>query len=243
MCVKLYCFFGFFDNINSNYFHFTLKSNLESINEKGLLLKKGKHAKYIEVTDKVFFVQGLDNLLILFDCWINVYKKIPILPDLKLTYGFGSWAMRSKFFPMFLVDLYFIIIKNSKRHKKYAYKIFEKLLNECILLNLNLKENIDFNFLDIDQIKSRGYRKRHLIELGYSEKYSNMNSNKMDKWNLHTLDNKGIKPSKLKLCSINKSTQFKDVFTYSLENTNLDLKDMCPNLYDFLISNKENYNK
>lgn len=144
------------DDINLNYFHFTRRDNLDSIEKRGLLPKKGAHAKYIEETEKVFFVQGLDNLLILFDSWINVYKKIPMLPDLKVTYGLGSWAMRSKYFPMFLVDLYFMFIKNSKRHKKYAYKIMDKLLDESILLNLDLEEKIDFNLSDIDQIKARG---------------------------------------------------------------------------------------
>ena len=127
------------DDLSSNYFHFTWKKNLASIEEKGLLPRKGKHAKYIEETEKVFFVQGLDNLLILFDCWINVYKKVPFLPESKLTHGLGAKAMRSKHFPMFLVDCYFAIIKNSKRHKKYAYKVFDKLLDECVLLQLNLK--------------------------------------------------------------------------------------------------------
>lgn len=142
--------------------------------------------------------------------------------------------MRSKYFPMFLVDFYFMIIKNSKRHKKYAYKIFDKLLDECVLLHLDLEENKDFDFSDIDQIKARGYRKKHLIQLGYSEKYSDMNSNKMDNWNLHTLTNRGIDPSKLKLCYVNDSTNIRDILNYILKNTRLDLKDKCPNLYDYL---------
>jgi len=225
------------NDINSNFFHFTWKNNLVNIEEKGLLPKKGLHAKYIEETEKVFFVHGLDNLLILFDCWINVYKKVPLLPKLNLTYGLGSKVMRSKYFPMFLVDFYFLIIKNSKRHKRYAYKIIDKLLDECILLQLDLEEKIDFDFADIDQIKARGFRKRHLIELGYSEKYSDMDSNKMDNWNLHTLTNKGISPSKLKLCSVNNSTDIRDILNFILKNTKLDLKDICPNLYDYLNTN------
>lgn len=55
-------------DINSNYFHFTRRNNLKSIEENGLVPRKGKHAKYIEDHKKCFFVQGLDNLLILFDC-------------------------------------------------------------------------------------------------------------------------------------------------------------------------------
>ena len=226
------------NDINTSYFHFTKKSNLESVDERGLIPQKGKHANYLEDTKKVFFVKGLDNLLILFDCWINVYKKIPILPDSKLTYGLASKAMKSKYFPMCFVDFYFILVKNSKRHKKYAYKIFDKLLDECVLLHLDIKEGVEFSFIDIDEIKSRGYRKRHLIELGYSEKYSDMNSNKMDNWNLHTLNNKGIEPSKIKLCFINNSYSIKDILNYTLKNTKLNLKDICPNLYDYLNRNQ-----
>lgn len=83
-------------NMDSNYFHFTWKSNLDSIEQKGLVPRKGGHAKYIEKTKKVFFVQGLDNLLILFDCWINVYKKIPPVPQSTIAHNLGSKAMRSK---------------------------------------------------------------------------------------------------------------------------------------------------
>lgn len=226
------------NDMDSNFFHFTWKSNLANIEEKGLLPKKGHPAKYIEETEKVFFIQGLNNLLILFDCWINVYKKVPLLPQLNITYGLGSKAMRSKYFLMFLVGFYFMIIRNSKKHKKYAYEIFDKLLSECILLNLNIEENIDFSFSDIDQIKARGYKKRHLIELGYSDKYSDMNSNKMDNWNLHTLSGKGINSNKLKLCVINNSISIRDILDYILENTKINLKDMCPNLYDYLNSYK-----
>ena len=222
------------NDMKANFFHFTKKSNLESIDKNGLIPKKGQHAKYIEETEKVFFVQGLDNLLILFDCWINVYKKIPFLPNSKITYGLGSKAMRSKYFPMLLVDIYFMLVKNSKHQKKYAYKIFDKLLDECILLNLDIRDGEEFSFSDIDEIKSRGYRKRHLIELGYSEKYSDMNSNKMDKWNLHTSTNRGIEFDKIKLCCINNSYNIKDIFYYALENTNLNLKDICPNLYYYI---------
>lgn len=226
------------NDMNSNFFHFTWKNNLANIEEKGLLPKKGPHAKYIEETEKVFFIQGLDNLLILFDCWINVYKKVPLLPKLNISCGLGSKAMRSKYFPMFLVNFYFMIIRNSKRHKKYAYETFNKLLSECILLNLDIEENIDFSFSDIDQIKARGYRKRHLIELGYSEKYSDMSSNKMDSWNLHTLSGKGINSNKLKICIINNSISIRDILDYILDNTKINLKDMCPNLYDYLNSYK-----
>ena len=54
------------NDIDFNYFHFTNKKNLESIKEEGLIPKIGYHAISLERTKKVFFVQCLDNLLILF---------------------------------------------------------------------------------------------------------------------------------------------------------------------------------
>ena len=65
-----------------------------------------------------------------------------------------------------------------------------------------------------------------------------MNSNKMDNWNLHTLSGKGINSNKLKLCVINNSISIRDILDYILENTKINLKDMCPNLYDYLNSYK-----
>ncbi len=153
-------------DINENYFHFTPKCNLESIEKNGLLPKIGQNAKYIEKTKKVFFVEGLDNLLILFDCWINVFYYMPKIPFI---YTLGSHFLRQKWFPQFIADVYFGVLKKTKIHKKRAYKVFEKILNESVLLNLNLIGNIDFKYDDIDEIKSRNYKKRHLELMGYSK--------------------------------------------------------------------------
>lgn len=122
------------NDMYSGYIHFTKKINLSSIEKNGLVPTKGEHAQYIEKSKKVFFFQGLDNLLILFDCWINVYKKAPLLPE--ITHKLGVMAMCSKYFPSVLVDLYFKTIKNSKRHKNYAYKIFDKLLEEWCFIKI-----------------------------------------------------------------------------------------------------------
>lgn len=72
----------------------------------------------------------------------------------KIIHSLESKAMRSKYFPMFLFDLYFKTIKNSKRHNNYTYNIFDKLIKECVLLNLNIKEDEVFSFKDVDEIKA-----------------------------------------------------------------------------------------
>ena len=221
-------------DINNNYFHFTEYSNINNIEEKGLLPKKGKHAGLLEENEKVFFVKGLDNLLILFDCWINVYKKKPPFKETSPLLKIGSIAMKTKYFPTFWVDFYFKVTKNSKNHKKIAYQVFDKLLEECVLLNLDIKENIDFKMTDIDEIKSSGYKKKHLITMGYSKKYSKLEDNSMDEWNLHTIANRGVNKDKIKLCYYNNSCKMKDILIFAINNTKIDLDEITPVLSDYL---------
>ena len=74
----------------------------------------------IEKTEKVFFVEGLDNLLILFDCWINAIYYIPIIP---LIYKLGAFFLRQKWFPNIIGDSYFKFLKVSKFIKRELLKI------------------------------------------------------------------------------------------------------------------------
>lgn len=218
-------------DINLNYFHFTKQNNLKSINNKGLLPKISFHAMSLEDTKKVFFVQGLDNLLILFDCWIHVCSKYPLIPGM---FNLGTKVMRYKWFPKSIIYAYFKYTEYNKFHKFVAYKYFDYFLKNYVLLNLTIKEKVDFSFEDIDQIKAKGYPKEFLVKGGYSLIYSNLETIKMDKWNLHTFTDHGVESSKLKLCYINKSCKMIDILNFAIHNTNLNLKDICPVLYKYL---------
>lgn len=59
---------------------------------------------------------------------------------MKLTHGLGSRAMKSKYFPMFLVDLYFVVVKNSKRHKNMHIKYLTNYLSNVFYYILILKK-------------------------------------------------------------------------------------------------------
>ena len=225
-------------DFKNNFFHFTEYANIDSIKKNGLLPKKGKHAGVLEDSEKVFFVKGLDNLLILFDCWINVYKKKPLFKESSVLLKIGSKVMRTKYFPKFWVDIYFRVTKNSKVHRKVAFEVFDKVLENCILFNLNIKEEEDFTMSDVDEIKARGYKKKHLKTMGYSEKYSDINGNAMDEWNLHTKSNVGIGKEKISLCYCDNSYKMKDIFKYILKNTSLNIKDITPVLYDYIRDRK-----
>ncbi len=222
-------------DINSNYFHFTAKHNLESIEKLGLIPKIGYHAISLETTKKVFFVQGLDNLLILFDCWINVCQKYPLIPGM---FNLGAKMMRYKWCPKIFVNAYFKYTEFNKIHKFLAYKYFDRFLKRYQLLNLDIKEQIDFDFNDFDQIKAKKYPKEYLIKGGYSPLYSDLDSIKMDKWNMHTFSNHGIASSKLKLCSINDSYNMIDILNYATNNTKMNIKKICPVLYGYLKKRK-----
>ncbi len=220
------------EDLKSNYFHFTNRKNLKSIKSKGLIPNIGNNAKNIEKTKKIFFVEGLDNLLILFDCWITALYYIPVIP---IIYKLGAFFLRHKWFPNIIGDSYFKVLKISKLHQKRAFKRLDKILDNGILLNLNLKENIDFRYDDKDEIKSRGYLKKHLEICGYSERYSDLSNNSMDKWNMHTLTNHIVNNKKIKICYLeNGKSNLRDIFNYCLLNTNIDFKSICPELYAYL---------
>lgn len=219
---------------NKNFFHMTDEHNLENIEKVGLIPDIGAHAKYIEKSKKVFFVEGLDNFLILFDCWINCYFYIPIIPFI---YKLGAFFLRKKWFPMIIADGYFGTLKKSKLQRKRAFKIFDKFLDNSIVLKLELEENVDFKYDDEDEIKSRGYQKRHLELMGYSKAYSTLNDNRMDKWNLHTITGHGINSDKIKMCYLEDGKyKLRDIFNYCLENTNIDIAKICPVLWDYINS-------
>lgn len=222
-------------DLNSNYFHFTKESNVSSIKKNGLLPKISFHAQSLEDTKKVFFVEGLDNLLILFDCWINVCEKYPHIPG---AFNLGTKIKGKNKFSKLIINLYFKWTEINKFHKFVAYKYFDYFLEKYILLNIDIKEEKDFSFNDVDQIKARGYDKEYLIKAGYSLKYSDLSSTKMDKWNMHTFTGHGVSSDKIKICCIKKSYKMLDILNYIINTTNLNIEDICPVLYGYLKNRK-----
>lgn len=222
-------------DLTSAYFHFTRKSNMESICENGLLPKISHHAQSLEDTKKVFFVEGLDQLLILFDCWINVCEKYPHIPG---AFHLGTKIKGKSRLSKLFIHVYFKWTQINKLHTFVAYKYFDRFLKRYILLNINIQEGVDFSFDDIDQIKAKGYDKDYLIKGGYSLKYSNLETTKMDKWNLHTFTNHGVNPDKISICCVDGSCKMLDILNYALKNTNLDIASVCPVLFKYLKSRK-----
>ena len=64
-------------------------------------------------SDMKDLLEWLDNLVILFDCWINDLYYIPVIPFI---YKLGAFFLKYKWFPNIIGDSYFKILKVSKLH-------------------------------------------------------------------------------------------------------------------------------
>lgn len=105
------------------------------------------------------------------------------------------------------------------------------LENSCFLV-LDLEEDVDFSYKDIDEVKAQKFN-RKLLKTVYA-KQNKMNSKKMDYWNMHTFSNVTISPNKISLIKLNDSYHCIDILLWMIKNTKIDLKTLAPYLYEFL---------
>lgn len=213
----------------TTFLHYTNKDNVKNIFKVGLLPKIGKNAKNIELNKKVFFTKGFDNTLLLMDSWI---KWLMLRPKSNFVYKCGCYYMTHKIFPKIVVDLIFKNWIKSDRKFKYACKKLDNILENSVFLKLDLVENVDFSYDDIDEIKNQQFSRK---QLSYIYTYGNdVNDSKMELWNMHTLKDKAIEKERIKLIEIDNSKCAKDIVLYMVDNTELDLEDKCPFLFKYL---------
>lgn len=211
------------------FFHYTDKNNLDSILENGLLPKIGKNSRNLELTKKVFFTIGFDNTLILMDSWI---KWLTLRPDSEFIYACGSFYMKHKIFPRILVDKLFAVWIKSDKGILKACKKLDSILEKSIYLKLDLEENVDFSYEDVDEVKKQTFSRK---QLGYIYKYGyDVNDPKLEPWNMHTLSGKIIEKDKISLIRYGDLTSAKDIFLFMVKNTKLNIKEECPFLYRYL---------
>lgn len=224
-------------NIEQLFFHYTNINNIDSIFEYGLIPKIGKNSNFIEKSEKVFFTKGSKGILVLMDVWI---KWLVLRPRSDFVYGTGAYLMQKKWFPKIIIDiLWKNWIKSEKRIKK-ACKKLNGILNESVFLNLSLENGVDYKENDFDEVKLRSFRKSWLDYIySYDEGLTNK---KMDYWNMHTLTEKVIESSKIKVVKVKNKTNANEVLKYIIKNSNYDLKKLpFLNIYKnmFFISNKK----
>lgn len=91
------------------------------------------------------------------------------------------------------------VVSKSLKNKNKGIKVFKQMKNilyNSIFLILDLKENVDFSYNDIDEVKDTYYES--FLRLLYPDT-SNIKDKKMEYWNMHTFSDKVIDSSKISL--------------------------------------------
>lgn len=223
-----------------SFFHYTNKNNIESIAEKGLLPKIGDSATGIETTEKIFFVIGAKGVFSIFDSWIRwlIAKRLTDLPGEKADipfYRFCTFIMRLPLIHHFIAIIVNIVVWFEFKFKPFkikSFKIMKKILDDSCFLLLDLENEKDFSYKDIDEVKAQKFN-RKLLKMVYAKQHK-MSSKKMDYWNMHTFSNITISANKITLIKLNNSYKCLDILLWMIENNNIDIKILAPFLYEFL---------
>ena len=223
-------------DLNKNAFlHYTALNNINNIFTEGLEPRIGDNSEGVEKNEKVFFTIGLTNTLILMESWIKwlIAKSAADLPGKKfdkLLYKIATYMLKLKIFQPLMTFIVKCELKDKYRRKK-AYKILNEIMENSVFLNLNLIENIDYNFENVDEIKTGNFNKK-LLKIMYSSK-SNVNDSYMEFWNMHTIPNKTIEANKIKLVKINDSYKASDILEYMRLNSEIKIRKELPFLYKY----------
>lgn len=219
-----------FSNINATeaFFHYTSINNLNGIINKGLEPRVGNNSKGVEVNEKVFFSVGVKGVLVLMDAWL---KWIILRPSNNFVYRCGLFYMKKNYFPKFVVDMIFSNwIKNKNRIKK-ACKDLKRILDDSVFLILDLKEYVDFDYNDIDELKNQNFSRK---QLKYIYSYiENIEDSKMEYWNMHTYVGKVIDKSKITLLKFNENFCASNILNHMIKDNIEYIKQNFPFLCEY----------
>ena len=136
-------------DMNNTFFHYTAKNNLSTIIKNGLEPRIGKNSLYVEKSKKVFFSQGEKGILTLMDVWLRwLTAKCGISNQI---YYLGTFYMRM---PLCIKSIPNYVVRKFLKNKNKRIKVFNQLkniLDNSVFLILDLKENVDFSYNDIDR--------------------------------------------------------------------------------------------
>ena len=212
-------------DLDKMFLHYTNIKNLRNISKKRLLPKVGANSRGIEKNKKIFFSEGIEASLIIMDIWIN---WLILKPKNKYIYRIGAFLLERNF-PKEIYLFLFNKWKNSDRKLNYACKKLNDILEKSIYLVLDLKENIDFSYTDIDEVKSAKFP--NVILKCFYDNRSDIKRNTLEKWNMHTYINKTISREKISILKYMEEHNAKKILFYFIENKLDFVKENCKLLY------------
>lgn len=216
--------------IDNTFFHYTAKENLNNIIKNGLEPRIGKNSLYVEKSKKVFFAKGEKGVVTLMDVWLKwLNSKCGMSNQI---YFIGTFYMRM---PLCIKLIPNYIVQKSLKNKKKHIKVFNELkliLDNSVFLILDLKENIDFSYDDIDEVKNSYYES--FLKLLYPST-SDLKNKKMEYWNMHTYSNKLIEFEKVSLLKDKNEYSASKILANLIKNNILYVKENLPFLYEYYI--------
>lgn len=150
----------------------------------------------------------------------------------KFVYWLGTFYMRT---PFCIKNIPNNIVKKKLKNIKKRNMIYEKMkniLDNSIFLILDLKEDIDFSYNDIDEVKNTYYSS--FLKLLYPSD-SNLRNPKIEYWNMHTYSNKIIEVAKISLLKDNNNDNANDILINIIERNIKYIKDNHEFLYEYYI--------
>lgn len=189
-------------DLKNSFFHFTDALNIDSISKYGLLPALGKNSKLFESTRKIYFSKGTDGVLKICDVWLK--WLMGVMDEVNNSNQYKGQ------------ELYETTRKSARKFQSKEYlkdeakKIdsFEKMFCDMTrrrYLILKLRDEIDFSYNDIDEIKENYLKieRNDMISLNYEYmkefygSYSNIDNLTVETWNMHTYIGRNILPSQI----------------------------------------------
>ena len=184
-------------------FHFTLRDQLDQIEEKGLLPIIGENAAGIERTPKVFFSKGELGILKATEVWLRwlMNRTHGVVDKLGLYKGLskeednirlGEWTKE------FLSKEFL----NDEEKKEILFDYYYEYLKKRIYLYLDIEDKVEYDSNDVDENKVLLQERNEYLPTAFATvmygDFSDMNNPIMDDWNMHTKSGTGIEPDKIK---------------------------------------------
>lgn len=215
-------------DMDKAFFHYTNINNLDTIVRDGLEPRIGKNSLYVEKSKKVFFAQGQKGILTIMDVWLRWLTSKSGLSN--RFYGLGTFYMRM---PFCINAIPNYIVNNSLKNKQKRIKVFKQfknILDNSIFLILDLEENIDFSYDDIDEVKDTYYES--FLRMLYPST-SDIKDKRMEYWNMHTYSNRVIDSSKISLFKDGDDYLVSVILKKLIENNIEYVKFNCDFLYEY----------
>lgn len=215
-------------NMNKTFFHYTNKNNLNTIIKNALEPRIGENSLYVEKSKKVFFSQGKYGILTLMDVWLRwLTAKSGISNQI---YYLGTFYMRM---PLCIKCIPNYVVRKSLKNKNKRIKVFNQLkniLDNSVFLILDLEENVDFDYNDLDEVKDTYYES--FLKLLYPSE-SDLKDKKIEYWNMHTYSNKVIDSSKISLLKDKDEYSASEILEQLIDDNILYAKQNLVFLYEY----------